>query len=166
MSLKSAPVLAVLVVILIGPNANAATVLEFEPPGATVGERVTGITMGAGMTGILSGRVVVLLAPSQRVADTARGPKDARLVRFGVMTADEKDVGHFTATVPNVEAGSYIAVAYCRGCIEGGSLFTVGEFEVTGAVLPRTGRPLTLWTAVGMTLVIVGRVVLRKRDGI
>lgn len=142
--------------VVMAPQAVAATVLEFEPTGATVGERVTGRTMGAGMQGITSGRVTVFLAPSNRAADLATGPKDPRLVRFGVMKADEKNVGHFTGTVPHIEAGSYIAVATCRECAVGGSVFTIGEFEVTGAVLPVTGSSRYLWIVIGMALIVGG----------
>lgn len=143
--------------------ASAATVLEFEPPAAMVGERVTGKTVGAGMTGIASGRVSVFLAPSNRGADLATGPEDPRLVRFGVMTADENDVGFFVGTVPDIDAGLYIAVATCRGCAVGGSVFTIGEFEVTGAVLPRTGIPLMVWMGAGLALLCMGEIL--RRDG-
>jgi hypothetical protein len=142
-------------VVLVSP-ATAATVLEFHPTGAPPGERITGKTVGGGMEGITSGRVTVFLARSNRAADLATGPGDSKLTKFGVMTADEKDVGHFEGTVPALDPGSYIAVAYCRECVQGGSVFTVGEFEVTGAILPRTGIPLVWWVAIAGTLIASG----------
>lgn len=144
------------VLVMMSSAVKAATILEFDPTGAAAGDRVTGRTKGAGMQGITSGRVTVLLAPSNRVADFATGPKDPRLVRFGVMTADEKDIGHFDGIVPDLSADLYIAVAFCRECAEGGSVFTIGEFEVTGAVLPRTGMPIALWLTIGASLLALG----------
>lgn len=166
MGLKRSTIfLLVLTASVLSPSAAvAATVLEFEPTGASPGERITGKTLGAGMQGITSGRVTVFLAPSNRVADLATGPEDPSLVRFGVMTAGEKDVGYFAGTVPAIDSGSYIAVATCRECAVGGSVFTIGEFEVTGAPLPRTGIPLVMWMAVGLSLMTCGGVLLRRRE--
>lgn len=151
--MKRALLLPLLVAVVGGAHAHAATVLEFDPPQAASGERVTGTTVGAGMQGIVSGRVVVLLAPSDRVADVARGLRDPRLVTFGVMVADAADVGHFTGTVPKLEAGSYVAVASCPKCP---GVFTVGEFQVTGTRLPRTGPAMSLWLVIGSALVAMG----------
>lgn len=149
--------LVVLMLLVMIPSpVRAATILEFDPTGTAVGERVTGRTKGAGMQGITSGRVTVFLAPSNRVADLATGPKDPRLARFGVMTADEKDIGHFDGIVPELSRGLYIAVAFCRECAVDGSVFTIGEFEVTGAVLPRTGIPIALWITIGASLLASG----------
>lgn len=144
-------------------SAQAATVLSFNPVRAAPGERVVGTTVGAGMRGITSGRVVVLLARSDRDANAATGPDDRRLMRFGVMSADNEDVGRFSGRVPAVEAGSYVAVAYCRECVEGGSIFTVGEFKVTGAALPRTGFGPSMWM-IGFSLVAAGVFLTRRKD--
>ena len=145
---------ATICVLLAGP-AKAATVLNFEPPRGAPGERVSGSTDGAGMQGIASGRVVVLLAPTDRLADSATGLNDPDLVRFGVMTADDDDVGHFTGTVPAIEPGSYIAAAFCRDC-GGEGVFTIGEFRVTGSALPATGGAVAPWLIVGCLLFVLG----------
>lgn len=145
---------AAICVLLTAP-AQAATVLNFERRQAAPGQRISGTTDGAGMQGIASGRVVVLLAPSDRAADQATGLTDPDLVRFGVMTADDGEVGHFTGTVPAIEAGSYVAVAFCRDC-GGGGVFTIGEFRVTGSSLPATGGAFTLWVIVGSLSLLGG----------
>lgn len=152
--------------LLVG-SAQAATVLNFEPPRGAPGERVSGTTVGAGMQGIASGRAVVLLAPTDRLADSATGLNDPDLVRFGIMTADGDDVGHFTGTVPAIAAGSYVAVAFCRDC-GGGEVFTIGEFRVTGSSLPATGGAFTPWLIVGSLSLLGGASLLGwthpKRD--
>lgn len=155
-SIRSAIVISISLLGLSIPIAHAATVLEFTPREGRPGERVSGTTQGAGMRGIASGRVEVFLAPSNRAADLARGPGDSRLTQFGVMRADSGDVGRFKGVVPQLAPGSYIAVAYCRECAVGGSIFTVGEFRVAGAPLPATGRSLSLATFLTGILLVLG----------
>jgi hypothetical protein len=108
------------------------------------------------MSGFEDAQVPILLAPTQRIADHAMDPSDPRLSAFGRMSADAGDIGHFIGTVPNIEPGNYVAVAYCRECIPGGSMFTVGEFRVEGSPLPRTGRRSSVWLLLGMLLVVLG----------
>jgi hypothetical protein len=162
---RTIAVFAVVVGVLSLGQAHAATILEFKPLSAVPGDQVGGTTVGAGMQGIPSGRVIVLLAPSNQVADAAKGPSDPSLVRFGVMRADGADVGHFSGRVPDVKPGSYIAVAYCRECATGGTVFTVGEFEVAGGALPSTGVAVAVWVFLGVLMVLVGGCVLTWHRG-
>ena len=138
--------------VILSVPAHAATVLNFDPTGGEPGVPVVG--KGVGMQGIP--RLVIFLAPSHRVADMVESPRDERLERFGVMTADEGDIGHFIGEVPRVPPGRYVATAYCREC--GGSLFTVGDFTVRGSLLPRTGPAPHLWLVLGWFLVVGGSV--------
>ena len=146
------------VVMLIAPVAEAATVIEFRPATASPGTEVKGQTLGAGMTGVPSDRVSVFLAPSQRIADAARGPRDRRLTRFGIMTADPADVGHFRGRVPSLGPGQYVAVAFCRSCVPGGSLFTVGRFDVGGPTLPRTGDSISVIFGLAICALFAGTI--------
>jgi hypothetical protein len=113
----------------------AATVLDFSPTGGLVGHKISGTTRGD--WGIPSGRVVILLAPTNRIVDRAVSPNERGLTRFGVVTFDASGIGSFEGRVPALEPGRYIAAGYCKSC--GGTIFTVGEFVVGGAGVPRTG---------------------------
>ena len=140
--------------LLIGAGtASAATVLMFDPKRGEPGSPVVGTTVGAGMQGVTSGRVVVFLAPPHRIADLVDEPGDDRIARFGVMTADQGDIGHFIGEVPRVEPGNHVAVAYCRGC---DGMFTVGRFTVTGPSLPKTGAQLDPWSMVALAVLSIG----------
>lgn len=145
-----------ILLLAVSGTARAAVVLDFEPRRAGIGDQVVGTTRGAALNGIESERIVVFLAPSQEAADEASGPEDDRLSRFGLLTADASGVGRFTGSVPSVSPGHYIAVAFCRGCIPGGSIFTVGEFTVLGSALPETGTISMLWPVMAILLAGAG----------
>lgn len=140
---------AILVVTPVWVPAGAAVVLEFSPTSAAVGERVSGESDESGTILPGSADLEIFLAPSQRAADNARGPRDPRLTFFGNLRVDEQGVGRFTGTVPDVVPGDHVAVGYCGGCSPA-STFTVGEFSVSGATLPTTGSPSggRVWFAV------------------
>ena len=97
----------------------------------------------------------IFLAPSHRAADEARGPRDARLTRFGHLRVDQRGAGRFRGTVPNIAPGGYVAVAYCGGCSPA-STFTVGEFTVSGAKLPMTGSSLLRLVSLAILLLAGG----------
>lgn len=129
----------IMFLLLLFPSAGAAVVLEFEPARGPVGESVLGASDESGVPLPNSADLKIFLAPSQRAADRARGPRDPRLTGFGILRVDDAGVGRFSGTVPDVAPGAYVAVAYCRSCTAGGSTFTVGEFRVSGPILPATG---------------------------
>lgn len=126
------------------------------------------------ITMIPSGRLEILLAPSQRAADTAQGPEDPRLVTIGELVANDRCIGRLSFIVPDVPAGNYVLVAHCAECRPGmvffdtcdpkpelaeqadgrGTVFTVGQFTVaSGAALSRTGSPLL--PAIGSALLLL-----------
>jgi hypothetical protein len=105
---------------------------------------VLGTTTDDAMRGVPSGSFYLYLAPSQRIADAVTGngkPTHPQLVPIGRMTADDAGVGRIDFEVPDVPAGSYKIVAYCKACAAHGTVFSaVGGFQVGGhSALPATG---------------------------
>lgn len=139
LSAAYATAVVVTALVSIASPASAAVVLEFSPSAAAVGDRVTGASDESGVPLPDATELEIFLAPSHRIADRARGPRDPRLARFGTLRVDEEGAGRFRGRVPRVPSGGYVAVAYCHLCNPGGSTFTVGEFRVSGAILPTTG---------------------------
>lgn len=88
---------------------------------------------------IPSGRLLLFLVPAD-VADTIESPDDPRLVPIEDLVADAKEVGRVTFTVPDLSRGTYMTVAYCRECAQGGTIFTVGPFEVEAHGVTKEGR--------------------------
>lgn len=159
----SSAVIGVVVFLLSASSSGAAVVLTFSPSAAAVGERVTGASEEGGVPIPEGTNLEIFLADSQRIADRARGPHDPRLERFGVLRVDDEGAGRFDGTVPDVDPGHYVAVAYCRSCTGDGSTFTVGDFTVSRATLPTTGSsPFGL---VSLALVILGAGLLFARFG-
>lgn len=177
-------VLLVFAAILLSSDPAAAAIgVEVDPAEAPPGASATATSIDRSIEPIPSGRLEILLAPSQRAADTARGPNDPRLVSIGELVAKKRCVGRLSFTVPDVAAGDYVLVAHCAECTPGmvwfddcgrqdpelaeeasgpGTVFTVGEFTVTaGSRLARTGPLIVpalggaiLLAALGMALLL------------
>jgi hypothetical protein len=171
-------VLLVLGLVLLPQDpAAAAVVIEVDPPAAPPGATVIARAVERSLVLIPSGRLEIFLAPSQRAADTARGPEDARLIRVGELVANGQCGGRLSFTVPHVAAGEYVLAAHCAECTRGmifpstctpdpelaeqasgpGTMITVGRFTVTGgSALPRTGDSPLPGIAFAIVLASIG----------
>lgn len=165
--------------LMVEPSA-AAVVLDLDPPAATPGTTVVAVTVDESMTLIPSGRLQLLLAPSQ-AADKVTRLDDLRLAPIGVLVADKECFGHLSFTVPQRRAGNYVVVAHCAECRPNmtsgdscspepelaeeatgrGTMFTVGDFEVSAPpVLPRTGISALTSIEGALVLSLLGTVLL------
>lgn len=159
---------AAAVVLLFAPAAMAAVVLRFEPISGRSGDPIVGETPDASMSLVPSDRLAIFLAPSQEVADAVSSPHDERVQRFGTVTADERNIGHFEGEVPRVAPGTYVAIGWCRACGSDGVMLTVGTFRVVSSQLPVTGLRLLWLMPTALLLLSLGALLLRgsRRQGI
>lgn len=156
----AAGVLALLYVSLCAAPVAAATVLDFARTSGFVGQKISGTTRGDWM--VPSGRVVILLSPTNRIVDRAVSPNERGLTRFGVVKFDGSGAGRFEGRVPPLQPGHYIAGGYCKSCQPGGTIFTVGEFVVQGGALPRTGHSIQPILFMALAMLAVGLAMLKR----
>lgn len=114
----------------------------------------------------MTGRVIILLASTNGVVDRAVSPNERGLTRFGVVTFDAAGTGRFEGRVPELEPSRYIAAGYCKSCRPSGTIFTVGEFVISGSVLPRTGLNLGSLLLLGVATLVTGLVMSKGRQGV
>lgn len=121
----------------LGPVTSAlgAIWLRFEPPKAAPGGEVRAETVGPAMSQVPSRSLTLFLAPED-AADSVRSTEDPNLAPIGELLADSSGLGRLTFVVPDLLPGKYVAVAFCRDCGDGGTVFTVGSFEVAGSDAP------------------------------
>lgn len=154
--------LVVVGVALLGGSSHAAVVLKFVPSSTSPGATVEVISVAQSLEGE---SYEVFLAPSQRVADRVSSPRnDPRLVRIGRFPAKGSSPDRFTFRVPRLRPGNYVAVL-CTDCDARSSTFSaLGGFRVTaGSRLPQTGGKVGLFVAVGLLLLGLGQLLLRRK---
>ena len=138
--------------------AGAAIGLDFSPPSGAPGATVSARTRGASMSLVPARRLSLFLAPAS-FANEITSQDDPRLAPLGMLRADAAQVGRLTFTVPRIQPGEYIAVAHCTSCGSRGTVFTVGQFNVTPGIL--VTRPTLAALPVGCSPGEVGRVLDR-----
>lgn len=101
----------------LAPKAAAALALKYDPPKASPGTVVSAETVRR--SGILFQETPRLFLARVEIADKIRALTDPRLNPIGELGFDEDGIGRITFTVPDVAAGSYIAVVAAddRGAI-------------------------------------------------
>lgn len=139
-----APVLfSVLLAGPLAPTAAAALALRYDPHKAPPGTAVSVETVGGSGGAFREAGRRLFLAPVG-IADNIRTLTDSRISPIGELSFDDEEVGRLTFTVPDLDAGRYIAVVAAGS--DGRPAVTAPEpFQVTavgseGAGPPPSGR--------------------------
>lgn len=118
------------------PTARASLWFVFKPDSALPGEVVVGRTSGDGsMRGLPEGETVPLFFVPPEDVDRVVNQSDQRLIQVGT-AINRAGNGRVRFQVPDVRAGMYSVLAYCRQCKEqsgGRTLLPAGSFEVLDA---------------------------------
>jgi hypothetical protein len=149
--------------VVAAPSVDAAVVFRFTPASAPPGTEVKATSEGQTIGDPESG-FDLWLAPSQ-VADAAAAgpgrPRHPALVPLGHFDGEMAIGEHVRFTVPDVEAGRYTMVIYCRCDGVNGSFTAADEFEVTAtAALPYTGVKRVALVLVAAALIGAGALLL------